>query len=70
MDPNNCEILMTRAQIYKKMGDYQSALNDLEKYKSINPNDFEVFFEIGRIYFYDLDDKHTAREYLLESLRT
>jgi tetratricopeptide (TPR) repeat protein len=44
-------------------------LNDFEKYKNTNPDDFEVFFEIGSLIFHKFNDIQKAKEYLLESLK-
>jgi serine/threonine protein kinase/Tfp pilus assembly protein PilF len=52
LDPNFGAGLNQLAYIYADLGEYQKAINYLEKYAAVNPGDANPFDSMGDMYFY------------------
>lgn len=66
--PFDSEATMLSAQCMKHGGRVRDALDRLQEYTQIFPNDPKVFREMGFIYFNDIGDQQTAQRMFARSL--
>lgn len=51
VDPNNSELLASRAIQYSRVNDYEYAFRDMKLAISISPNDHILYYQLGLIYY-------------------
>jgi tetratricopeptide (TPR) repeat protein len=62
-DPKNLRALKGSAQIYAWNNDPKTAMARFEAYNRLNPDDFEVRYQLGELYFADQRPGPALKEY-------
>lgn len=65
--PNNIEILISLAQLFRKIDKHKEAIGYIELAIKINKNDYRVYYE-GFLIYDEIGDTHTAKEMIKMTL--